>query len=79
MAEGSFQILFEVVPELRDESHEDLKKLWREWVNEQDHEVRGWLTKTLTEGRRRVLQARFARDYYGRVADEAYADLVEDE
>ncbi len=61
---ADFTIIEEVVPELKSRPEAELRKRWREWVNNQPDVTRRWLMTKLTPLKRRTLQCGFAADYY---------------
>ena len=70
-----FEILTEVVPELKNSPEQDLGRLWRGWINDQPNDVRLWMTRPLKDQERRVLQCGFAADYYQRQLDAEWKKL----
>lgn len=63
MSDG-IKFLTDVVPELADKPIEEVKRLWREWANNQPPDVRLWLKDPLSPSQRRTLQCGFGAEYY---------------
>lgn len=73
---ADFSILTEVVPAMSKWELEDLKKVWRDWMNDQPEPIRQWLTRPLRIHERRILQCQFAVDWYRKQSLNAQDDLA---